>query len=66
MIINYHFGRAANYTCIGLKENEAQKARAESTHKGVNQRSKDVTQTQQQNLSRLRYLSPGRPLEDVD
>ena len=29
-----------------LKQNEAQSARAESTHKGVNQRSKDVTQTQ--------------------
>ena len=34
--------------CNGLKQNEAQSARAESTHKGVNKRSKDVTQTQQQ------------------
>ena len=33
---------------MNLKQNEAQSARAESTHKGVNQRSKDVTQTQQQ------------------
>ena len=31
-----------------LKQNETQRARAESTLKGVNQRSKDVTQTQQQ------------------
>ena len=31
-----------------LKHNEAQSARAESTHKGVNQRWTDVTQTQQQ------------------
>ena len=31
-----------------LNQNEAQSARAESTHKGVNQRWKDVTQTQQQ------------------
>ena len=30
-----------------LKQNEAQSARAESTHKGVNWRSKDVTQVQQ-------------------
>ena len=30
------------------KQNEAQSARAESTHKGGNQRSKDVTQAQQQ------------------
>ena len=35
------------------KQNEAQSARAESTPKGVNQRSKYVTQTQQQ-----RPLSP--------
>ena len=31
-----------------LKQNEAQSARAESTHKGVNQRSKYVTEVQQQ------------------
>ena len=31
-----------------LKQSAAQGASAESTHKGVNQRSKDVTQTQQQ------------------
>ena len=30
-----------------LKQNEAQSGRAESEHKGVNQRSKDVTQVQQ-------------------
>ena len=33
---------------MSLKQNEAQSARAESTHKGVNQRSKYVTQIQQQ------------------
>ena len=33
---------------INLKQNEAQSARVESTHKGVNQRSKYVTQVQQQ------------------
>ena len=33
---------------MSLKQNEAQSARAESTHKGVNQRSKYVTQVQQQ------------------
>ena len=32
---------------INLKQNEAQSARAESTHKGVNYRSKYVTQVQQ-------------------
>ena len=31
-----------------LKQNEAQSARAESTNKGVNYRSKDVTQLEQQ------------------
>ena len=31
-----------------LKQNEAQSARAESTHRGDNQRSKYVTQVQQQ------------------
>ena len=31
-----------------MKKNEAQSAHAESTHKGVNQHSKDVTQTPQQ------------------
>ena len=30
--------------CLKLKQNEAQSARAESAHKGVNWRSKDVTQ----------------------
>ena len=33
--------------CMNLKQNEAQRARAESTHKGVNQRSRYVTQQQQ-------------------
>ena len=33
---------------VNLKQNEANSARAESTHKGVNQRSKYVTQVQQQ------------------
>ena len=33
---------------INLKQNEAQSVRAESTHKGGNQRSKYVTQVQQQ------------------
>ena len=33
---------------MNLEQNEAQSAHAESTHKGVNQRSKDVTQAQQQ------------------
>ena len=32
---------------MNLKQNETQSARAESTHKGVNQSSKDVTQAQQ-------------------
>ena len=36
-----------------MKQNEAQSARAKSTHKEVNQRSKDVTQIQQQ-----RFQSP--------
>ena len=39
------------YTCLknfNLKLNEANSARAESTHKGVNLRSKSVTQVQQQ------------------
>ena len=40
-----------------LKQNEAQSARAASTHMGVNQRSKDVTQAQQQRLE-----SPTVPL----
>ncbi len=31
-----------------LKQNDAHSARAESTHRGVNQHSKDVTQAQQQ------------------
>ena len=35
-------------TIINLKQNEAQSDRAESTDKGVNQRSKYVTQVQQQ------------------
>ena len=39
---------------INLKQNEAQSVRAESTHKGVNQHSKYVTQLQQQLL--LLYL----------
>ena len=33
---------------LDLKQNEAQSPCAESTSKGVNKRSKDVTQTQQQ------------------
>ena len=33
---------------MDLKQNESQSAGAESTHRGVNWRSKDVTQTQQQ------------------
>ena len=41
-----------------LKQNEAQSARAESTHKGVNQRSKYVTQVNNKDLSRQRLLSP--------
>ena len=40
----------------GLKQNEAQSACTESTHKGVNQRAKDVTQTQQRVL---RLTVPG-------
>ena len=39
------------YTCLknfNLKQNEANNARAESTHKGVSLRSKYVTQVQQQ------------------
>ena len=39
-----------NVVGTNLKQNEAQSARAESTHKGVNQSSKDVTQAQQQRL----------------
>ena len=35
-------------TGTNLKQNEAQSARAEPTHKGVNQRSKYVTQVQLQ------------------
>ena len=42
-----------------LKQNEAQSARARSTHKGVNKRSKYVTQIQQQRPETLRHLSPG-------
>ena len=38
---------------MSLKQNEAQSARAESTHKGVNQRSKYVTQIQQQRSESL-------------
>ena len=37
-----------NKTGTNLKQNEAQSARAEPTHKGVNQRSKYVTQVQLQ------------------
>ena len=40
-----------------LKQNEAQSTRAKSAHKGVNWRSKDVTQAQQQ-----RYESSQVPL----
>ena len=32
------------------KQKEAQSAQSQSTHKGANQRSKDVTQTQEQRL----------------
>ena len=38
---------AWNCRVMNLKQNEAQSAWAESTHKGVNQLSKYVTQTQQ-------------------
>ena len=37
----------SEWLVVNLKQNEAQSARAESTHKGVNQRSKYVTQAQQ-------------------
>ena len=37
-----------NVVGTNLKQNEAQSARAESTHKGVNQRSQYVTQVLQQ------------------
>ena len=36
------------YGGISLKQDEAESAGAESAHKGVNQRPKDVTKTQQQ------------------
>ena len=39
-------GLSVNRAAQNLKQKEAQSARAESTHKGVNLRSKDVTQTQ--------------------
>ena len=39
---------ACLFVCYNLKQNEAQSARTDSVHKGVNQRSKDVTQTQQE------------------
>ena len=42
-ILIYIFKKKKN-----LKQNEAQSARAESKHKGVNQRSKYVTQVRQQ------------------
>ena len=48
----FRFLRSTN-----LKQNEAQSSRADSTHKGVNQRSKDVTQAQQQR--------PKSPTENV-
>ena len=38
------------FLCYTLKQNEAQTARAESTHEVVKYRPKDVTQTQQQRL----------------
>ena len=40
--------KTRNTSCVRtqrVKQNEAQSARAESTHKGVNLRSKDVTET---------------------
>ena len=48
-MINIH------YYYYNLRQNEAQSARAESTDKGVNSRSKDVTQTQQQQKTRVAY-----------
>ena len=40
--------RIPSFAVTNLKQNEAQSARAQSTHKGVNQRSKYITQVQQQ------------------
>ena len=39
---------------IATKQNEAQNAHAEPTQKGVNQRPKDVTKHNNEDLSRLR------------
>ena len=44
-------GSSLNFLVTNLKQNKAQTAHAESTHKGVNQHSKDVTQNQQQRYS---------------
>ena len=46
------------FVCLGLdvKQNEAQSARAESTHKGGNYRSKDVTQPEDVPLVEFVYL----------
>ena len=41
-------GAKRTYNYIHLKQNEAQSARAQSTNRGVNHRSKYVTQVQQQ------------------
>ena len=46
--VHNKFTAKTRNTCVRtqrVKQNEAQSARAESTHKGVNLRSKDVTQT---------------------
>ena len=45
----YQFAKGSGYQFVFyhyLKQNEAQSTQTESTHKGVNQRSKYVTQTQ--------------------
>ena len=44
-------GSSLNFLVTNLKQNKAQTAHAEPTHKGVNQHSKDVTQNQQQRYS---------------
>ena len=45
-----------------MKQNEAQSARAKSTHKGVNQRLKDVTEAQQHQS----YILKGTQTPPVD
>ena len=44
--LSFFLKKKKKVTYAKLKQNEAQSARAESAHKGVNRRSKDLTQAQ--------------------